>query len=377
MRARWVLITLGILLAAAPTTAALETEHNVQAPLIDAYGGAAAGTSGGGELRSDGQDAHAEAWAAYGGTGPETLDGTPFAPYASPFFFLWPSLEANAAAAVAADTQEGAHATVSASAAGVEVEERVSSDDVHSLADGAWEAPSLGRDADEPETVPSVTTKDDDAKPFESRGLNVAAPDADPAAFAAIAATTLVTGAAVGLLLMPGWRAVLLRILKGAPLLFLFSRISRSDALEHQRRSELFDFVKQNPGERVEVARKSLGLANGTMLHHLRVLEDKDLVRAVRDGGMTRLYPAGPRIRPQPYLIPQRQQILETLSRRPGLVQRELASRLSMSERMVSYHVSRLVEQELLRIEREGTRKRCYARMPDAPQALQAATVTA
>ena len=130
----------------------------------------------------------------------------------------------------------------------------------------------------------------------------------------------------------------------------------------HGRRNELLEFVKQNPGERVEVARRSLGISNGTKHYHLKVLSERNLVRILKDGSCARLYPAGPKINAQPYVPAQRRRFLDLLSTRPGVTQREAAQLLGLSERMTSYHIHALQNQGLVEIQPEGARRRLYLR---------------
>lgn len=164
--------------------------------------------------------------------------------------------------------------------------------------------------------------------------------------------------------LVPLQRAVrrLLRLFGAAA---LFSRLREAAVLGHPRRSALVEFVRMHPGERAEMARRSLGLPNGVWLHHLRVLVQRGLVRERREEGMCRLYPGGPRIAPRPYLRPFHRAVLDRLRSTPGLTQREIARTFGASERAVSYQVAQLQRQGLLRVERAGQSKRCFAAAVD------------
>jgi predicted transcriptional regulator len=179
---------------------------------------------------------------------------------------------------------------------------------------------------------------------------------------AVIATTAAVLGASTStvLILLPGWRAALVRLAKKIGALLLFSRIAQEDILNHERRSDLLEYVRNNPGERVEVARRMLGFSNGSMHYHLRVLQDRNLVRILKEGSLARLYPAGPKIHPSPYVPAERRRFLDTLAASPGVTQRQLAQTLGLSERMVSYHVQTLSEQGLVDVRPDGSRKRLF-----------------
>lgn len=226
-----------------------------------------------------------------------------------------------------------------------------------------WTEP--GSLADEPETAPVAEAErepEPQAQPFLSEPDAAPAPSADEGLPAALAASVAVATASTGVAFVaaPGWRNLAWRSLRRIGAFALFSRIAQEDILSHGRRAELFEFIKQNPGERVEVARRTLGFSNGSMHYHLRVLRDRNLVRVLRERGSARLYPAGPKITPTPYVPQQRRRVLEVLSFRPGVTQREAAQLLGISERMASYHIHRLAAQGLVEIQNEGARRRLF-----------------
>lgn len=178
-----------------------------------------------------------------------------------------------------------------------------------------------------------------------------------------VAVATMTTS---GLVFFPGARQVVFRWLRRIIGLGLFSRIAQEDVLTHGRRAELFEFIKQNPGERIENARRALSISNGSMHYHLKVLSERNLIRILRDAGLARLYPAGPKINPQPYVPAQRRRFVDLLSSRPGVTQREAATLLGISERMASYHIQTLSTQGLVEVRPEGARKRLFLRMETA-----------
>lgn len=187
----------------------------------------------------------------------------------------------------------------------------------------------------------------------------------------AVAAVGLAAGSSgMGATAFAGLRRHVLRLMLAAG---LFSRLTQEDLLENPRRRDLVDFVRENPGERLTVVRDRLGLANGAMLHHLGMLEQRRLIRVVRADGMSRLYPTGPKIEARPYVAPRRQELLEVLRARPGVTQRELATTAKISERVASYHVRWLESRGLMRVEREGGAHRCFPASGAAPAPYHAA----
>lgn len=61
----------------------------------------------------------------------------------------------------------------------------------------------------------------------------------------------------------------------------LFSRIAKDDILEHPLRAEIFETIKTNPGIHISALSRQVDAGWGTTIHHLRKLQEKELV-AVR-----------------------------------------------------------------------------------------------
>lgn len=152
-------------------------------------------------------------------------------------------------------------------------------------------------------------------------------------------------------------RWMLLRWLIGIP---GFSRLEKDDVLEHDRRSEIYEFILQNPGACFTDIKERTELANGVLRHHLRVLETQEFVKAIRDGFRVRYYMRGPRVDPEPYLSRTQEQLLETVSANPGLTQKELAKLCGMPRHSVSYHTNKLADQGQLNVEPDGKWRRYF-----------------
>lgn len=140
----------------------------------------------------------------------------------------------------------------------------------------------------------------------------------------------------------------------------LFSRLERRDVLGHETRGRIHDWIQQSPGVHYAHLKRSLGLTNGTLTHHLLVLERQELISAQRDGMHKRFFPRGPRTTASPILSAGQQSVLEAVSQTPGLTQQDLAWRLSLSKQLVSYHVRTLETRGLVYVERVGRETRCY-----------------
>ncbi|MBW3582008.1 MAG: winged helix-turn-helix transcriptional regulator [Euryarchaeota archaeon] len=174
------------------------------------------------------------------------------------------------------------------------------------------------------------------------------------------AVAAAVAGAALGLALLAAIGAAAWK-LKGAGLggLLLFSRVSRSKALEHDARSEIYELVKGNPGISAHEVVERLGLGWSTVTYHMGVLERTELVVAHKEGRHRRYFDrtsglfANGRKKVVSVLKNETSaRIAEAVRDRPGLVQRRIAEEFGLAPSSVNWHIKRLVESGLVVKER-------------------------
>lgn len=187
---------------------------------------------------------------------------------------------------------------------------------------------------------------------------------------AGLSGTVKDVGAAVGFTFMGGGLLVLAAGLATEygrfqlwKLLFLipgFTRLEKDEVLEHNKRDELYRFIKQNPGPSFSDLRRELALSNGTLVHHLRILEGQEYVKGVRDGFRTRFYVRGPKIVMESYLTRTQIQLVEAIGANPGLTQKELSHLLGLPRESVSYHTKQLAAKGRLAIKQEGKWRRYW-----------------
>lgn len=143
-----------------------------------------------------------------------------------------------------------------------------------------------------------------------------------------------------------------------------FTRLEKDEVLEHAKRDELYRFIKQNPGPSFSDLRRELALSNGTLVHHLRILEAQEYLKGVRDGFRTRFYVRGPKIVLESYLTRTQIQLVEAIGANPGLTQKELAQVLGLPRESISYHAKQLAAKGRLSIRQEGKWRRYWPSSP-------------
>lgn len=142
-----------------------------------------------------------------------------------------------------------------------------------------------------------------------------------------------------------------------------YTRLKRDEILKHRIRMDLLRAIEENPGLHLGHLADSISGSRGTVMYHLRVLEREGIIKSEKDGRFRRFYPTGMPIgRNDLALNRTDEKILDIIKRSPGVSLRDISSLLGLSKQIVSYHVARLEMSGRLWLERDGRRKKCFAR---------------
>lgn len=129
------------------------------------------------------------------------------------------------------------------------------------------------------------------------------------------------------------------------------------DPLAHETRSMIKGALLMQPGAHYSMLKEKLKLNNGTLAHHLRVMEKEELVVSQRMGHLRCFFLAGQRNgsdRQQLPLTAIQEQAIEQVSTQPGITQRRLAVALSITPAAVKYQADKLIAKGLISRRREG-----------------------
>lgn len=181
---------------------------------------------------------------------------------------------------------------------------------------------------------------------------------ADPIGPAGLAAAT---GAAV---LVGAWAFEPLRYRLLSLLGSLFARIHRGDLLDHDLRARIHETIGRHPGVNYATLRRQLTVPNGTLTHHLRVLERAELIRVRRQFLRVQFFPTGRPLPPAAGAAGVQERVLALVRADPGLRTTEVSKRLGLSKQLASYHLLELARRGEVRIDRAGRTARCYASAP-------------
>ena len=154
--------------------------------------------------------------------------------------------------------------------------------------------------------------------------------------------------------------------------LALIGMVRRRDYDGEFQRGRVIGYLVANPGVHFRALLGALDMSNGQLAHHLKVLENQELLWRRRDGRMMRYYPSTvdqhldgdnlpvPLLTPDPNSLQGR--ILDLLDATGNeivnLSQKELSDRLESSQQLISHHLKTLEGYGLIERDKVGLRYR-------------------
>lgn len=138
-----------------------------------------------------------------------------------------------------------------------------------------------------------------------------------------------------------------------------------------ETRQQIYEFIQSHPGMHFREMQRRLGIAVGTLQHHLAQLEKEKLVIGRKDGEYTRYFPVGTMTERDRFLLkflrqaPLRRALLLLLER-PSANHRQISERLRLSPATTSWYLGKLLEAGL--IERKKVGREAHYSLKDAKE---------
>ncbi|MCK5559698.1 MAG: winged helix-turn-helix transcriptional regulator, partial [Thermoplasmata archaeon] len=141
----------------------------------------------------------------------------------------------------------------------------------------------------------------------------------------------------------------------------LYRRLKGKKVLDNETRGMIRGYILANPGEHYSVIKRTLGLKNGTLTYHLKVLENEGIIHSKRDGIFKRFFPIEERVPENIMHITKAQElILNEIISTPGITQKELSEKTKKSHQIINYHIKKLISAGLIKSERLGKVNKYY-----------------
>jgi predicted transcriptional regulator len=108
---------------------------------------------------------------------------------------------------------------------------------------------------------------------------------------------------------------------------------------------------------------KNLGIGNGTLSHHLHMLEKMDMIKSRQEGFIHRAfytsntkYPEGEKIR----FTKLQSDIMKLIKENNGITEKEIVLKLGEKQQTISYNVKMLQRKNIITLEQKGREIYCY-----------------
>jgi len=140
----------------------------------------------------------------------------------------------------------------------------------------------------------------------------------------------------------------------------LYTRIKKKHVLDHFTRGRIYGYVEANPGAHYNIIRESLGLNNGSLAYHLRMLEKTEYVISRKAGKCRYFYPSSMNISEKNGLSNLQNSILEKIVEAPDITQKEIADETGVSQQVISYNVKKMMKDGVVKTKKNGGESYLY-----------------
>ena len=191
---------------------------------------------------------------------------------------------------------------------------------------------------------------DNDVQVFYIR-VHEAQKEADDFIFimGALGVTMAIIGSSIGVTEYGRYRFLLYFVVP------LYSKLNKEKVLNQFLRGQIYGYIMAYPGENYSSIKKALNVENGTLTHHLYILEREGFVTSRVDGRYKRFYPSGTTARKKIKTSMIQKAILKMIRQNPSITQTEIAESLETSKQVVNYHVKSLVNDGMLSVSKNGS----------------------
>ena len=133
-----------------------------------------------------------------------------------------------------------------------------------------------------------------------------------------------------------------------------YTRISQKNIFNHRTRVNICSYIQEHPGLYFRELSRRMNINSSTLHHHIRKLEEANVINAISDGYLLRYYFGKPGD-DFPSLTPAQEKMISLISNNSGITYKQLIDRTNLSYPTISYHVSSLVDRGVItKVKNEG-----------------------
>ena len=142
--------------------------------------------------------------------------------------------------------------------------------------------------------------------------------------------------------------------------ILVYTRIKGKAVLGNGIRRKIIEYVINNPGKHYSDVLRQLDVSRGTLTHHLRRLEEENLIIVRKDGKFKYLYPPG-LVDNNSSLTPGERRVYDSIRVVPGSTVKEVAEKVGKSKRTIYHHLDNLSVKGRVFSERDNGEHQWYA----------------
>ena len=127
-------------------------------------------------------------------------------------------------------------------------------------------------------------------------------------------------------------------------------------------RGQIYQYIRENPGDYYSSIMYATGATNGNLAYHLHILEKGGFITSSKEGRLVRFFPKGTPV-PNGKGIrysPLQVRMLEHISREPGVTQTVLGKALGVKKQTLAYNVWMLADNGVIEIRKIGRETDLY-----------------
>jgi len=143
----------------------------------------------------------------------------------------------------------------------------------------------------------------------------------------------------------------------------MYSRLQKDTLADEPTRQKLLKYIYAEPGANFKQLKDKFSLHNGTLAHHINILENHDIITSHRSGRQRLFFPMGVNqeiSRISLVTNETQRNIMDIVKNTPGITQSMISRQMNMSRQKINYHVNSLVDKAFLKIEKHGRITRLY-----------------
>ena len=144
------------------------------------------------------------------------------------------------------------------------------------------------------------------------------------------------------------------------------SYLTLTDIFENENRLTIINQILKNPGIHHNELLRNCDLQKGQLQWHLDVLLKNNIIKKEKYGQYTIYFPITTSFDAEDYLVnllaksKTTSKILRIIQENPGINPSEISHKLNLSRNSIKYHVDKLLENHLIRLEKKGRVNELY-----------------